>query len=249
MKTIFLNLLLSLSFLLMNIGNALSQQNHEYVDLGLPSGTLWATCNVGANNPWECGDYFAWGETSTKTTYNWSTYKYANGDYKKLIKYCKEYGDNGYTDSLKVLGPNDDAATANWGSNWRMPTAEELSELRNNCYWVWTKKTDKQGHKYFGYMVYKALEPIEKGVKVSKGKKPKAAYTESVPHIFLPVAGYKWDINTSSINTNGYYWTSSLFFGSSVSARCLFLDSTSVFDNDWDSRFYGYSVRPVMCKN
>lgn len=78
-----------------------------YVDLGLPSGTLWATCNVGADTPEGYGDYFAWGETQPKTTYNWSTYRYCNGDYVKLTKYCgnSSYGYNGFTDDLTVLQP------------------------------------------------------------------------------------------------------------------------------------------------
>ena len=94
---------------------------HEYVDLGLPSGTLWATCNIGANTPEEYGDYFAWGETQTKDTYSWSTYQYANGTFwqdPQLTKYCTDanYGYNGFTDNLTTLQASDDPATANWGS-------------------------------------------------------------------------------------------------------------------------------------
>ena len=86
---------------------------HEYVDLGLPSGTLWATCNVGATAPEEYGDYFAWGETtgynSGKTTFNWSTYKYCNGDYDKLTKYCNK-SSSGTVDNKTTLDPEDDVA-------------------------------------------------------------------------------------------------------------------------------------------
>ena len=107
---------------------------HEYVDLGLPSGLLWATCNVGATSPEDYGDYFAWGETQPKDTYEWSTYQYCNGSYNTLTKYCSNssYGYNGFTDNLTTLLPEDDAATANWGGNWRMPTKEEFQELYNN---------------------------------------------------------------------------------------------------------------------
>ncbi|MBO4370001.1 MAG: hypothetical protein J5808_01395, partial [Paludibacteraceae bacterium] len=87
-------------------------QGHDYVDLGLPSGTLWATCNVGANTPEEYGDYFAWGETTLKSNYEWSTYKY--GTYNQLTKYCykSDYGKNGFTDTKTTLDAEDDAATA-----------------------------------------------------------------------------------------------------------------------------------------
>ena len=97
---------------------------HEYVDLGLPSGTLWATCNVGADNPEDFGDYFAWGETEPKDFYDWSNYKYGNcvDGFYELSKY---YDDDGLT----VLEPGDDAVRANWGNEWRMPTKEEYDIL------------------------------------------------------------------------------------------------------------------------
>lgn len=109
-------------------------KNHEYVDLGLPSGTLWATCNVGASKPEECGDYFAWGETTPKENYWWDTYKWCKGSEKTQTKYCvaKDYGT---VDGLTQLESADDAATANWGEEWRMPTREELEELLVKCDW------------------------------------------------------------------------------------------------------------------
>ena len=99
-----------------NGGNG-TYKGHDYVDLGLPSGTMWATCNVGAESPDQYGDYFAWGETTPKDTYNWNTYLYSNGDYNQLTKYCSQsdFGFNGFTDNLKTLQPSDDAATTNWG--------------------------------------------------------------------------------------------------------------------------------------
>ena len=108
---------------------------HDYVDLGLPSGTLWATCNVGAETPEGYGDYFAWGETEPKENYDWITYKYCNGDFDQLTKYCQDatYGYDGYTDDLYRLLPMDDAATANWGEGWRMPTAGQGDELLSVC--------------------------------------------------------------------------------------------------------------------
>lgn len=107
---------------------------HDFVDLGLPSGTLWATCNVGADNPEDFGDYFAWGETEPKDYYDWDNYKYCicvDGIYK-LNKY---YDD----DSLTVLEPCDDAVRANWGNEWRMPTKEEYDELYRETTFIWTK--------------------------------------------------------------------------------------------------------------
>lgn len=109
--------------------------NHSYVDLGLPSGIKWATCNIGANNPRESGEQFAWGETKTKTYYDWDNYKWGEGELNsKLTKYntSARYGEMDYR---TVLEPADDAATANWGRHWRMPTKEEFQELIDGCNW------------------------------------------------------------------------------------------------------------------
>ena len=122
-----------------NAGNG-TYKGHDYVDLGLPSGTMWATCNVGAESPDQYGDYYAWGETAPKDTYNWSTYKYSNGDYNLLTKYCSksDFGFNGFTDDLVTLQPNDDAATANWGEGWCTPTYNQWVELLRKCTHSWT---------------------------------------------------------------------------------------------------------------
>ena len=103
------------------------QGGHYYVDLGLPSGTLWATCNVGAVNPTDYGDYFAWGETEPKDCYNWSTYKFYDqtGCYK-------------YDIEQQELEVEDDAAAVNWGSSWRMPSVSKIDELYRYTTHTWT---------------------------------------------------------------------------------------------------------------
>ena len=106
---------------------------HEYVDLGLPSGLKWATCNVGADSPEKYGDYFAWGETKAKSCYDWSTYKWCNGSNSTLTKYNtnSEYGTD--PDNKTVLEPEDDAAYVNLGGGWRMPTQGDWQELKDKC--------------------------------------------------------------------------------------------------------------------
>lgn len=110
--------------------------NREYVDLGLTSGTLWATCNVGASSPYEAGSYFAWGETTPKQDYSLNSYKWYNTVTGKYTKYCdnSSYGD---VDNKTELELADDAAYVNWGKNWRMPTKAQFDELRAECTWQW----------------------------------------------------------------------------------------------------------------
>ncbi|MCQ2218870.1 MAG: hypothetical protein MJZ33_10405 [Paludibacteraceae bacterium] len=107
-------------------------EKHDYVDLGLPSGTMWATYNVGASTPTEVGFFFAWGETDPKDSFSWDNYKW--GSKKNLKKYCTESA-YGIVDSLSALKDEDDAATANWGSEWRMPSIAEIEELFKSCNW------------------------------------------------------------------------------------------------------------------
>lgn len=106
-------------------GNA-SYNGHEYVDLGLPSGTLWATCNVGAGTPEATGYHFAWGDTEPKNNYEFSTYRYINDDGQTAKKY-------NVNDGLTVLQAGDDAATVNWGAPWHTPTYNEWNELIAYC--------------------------------------------------------------------------------------------------------------------
>lgn len=119
----------------------------DYVDLGLPSGTLWATCNVGASTPEEYGDYFAWGETAPKNYYAWTTYRWCEGNYNKLTKYCtnNHYSAYGYGDGRAELEPADDAAYVNWGPSWRMPTIAQQNELREECNCIWTMSNGVNG--------------------------------------------------------------------------------------------------------
>ncbi len=109
----------------------LNDNGYEYVDLGLPSGLLWATTNIGATEVYDYGDYFAWGEITTKTEFNGSTYEFFDNETSSYTKYNK-------TDELTTLELEDDAARQIWGGDWRLPTTEEISELIDNATWTWT---------------------------------------------------------------------------------------------------------------
>ena len=189
--------------------------NHEYVDLGLS--VKWATCNVGATKPEEYGDYFAWGETQPKSNYDWSTYKYCNGSYKTLTKYNNS-SSYGTVDNKTTLDLSDDAARANWGGSWRMPTRAEQDELRNNCTWTWTTQNGVNGYKV---------------TSKSNGNS-----------IFLPAAGYRNDSSLNYAGSYGYCWSSSLDTDYPSSAWDVSFYSGSV-RRDSNGRGCGFSVRPV----
>ncbi|MBR5323957.1 MAG: hypothetical protein IKV14_03955 [Muribaculaceae bacterium] len=196
-----------------------TENGHEYVDLGLPSGIKWATCNVGADTPEEYGDYFAWGETEPRTFYNWSTYKYCNGSNTTMTKYCTS-SSYGTVDNKKVLELEDDAARVNWGGKWRMPTKAEQDELRNtsNCTWEWTTQNGVNGYKV---------------TSVVNGNS-----------IFLPAAGYRNDGSIYSAGSLGYYWSSSLLTFSGHDAYGVDFNSSRIMASFF-GRFSGQSVRAV----
>ena len=192
--------------------------DHAYVDLGLPSGLLWATCNVGANAPEEYGDYFAWGETTPKTTFNWSNYQLCNGSENTLTKYCdnSNYGYNGFTDNLTTLLPEDDAAAANWGGNWRMPTQEEFQELYNNTTVTWTQQNGVNGRLFTA----------------SNGNS-----------LFLPAAGYRRDDELDDAGDRGRYWSSSTYYN--PNSAWLFPFHSDDYSVHAIYRYNGFTVRPV----
>ena len=198
----------------------------SFVDLGLPSGTLWATCNIGASSPEEYGDYFAWGETDGyndgKTTFDWSTYKWYEGSISTLTKYCtdSEYGNNRFTDFKTELDLEDDAAYVNWGPDWRMPSLEQFRELINSSYTTteWTTQNSVNGRK------------------ITSKKNGNS--------IFLPATGYRYDSSLNGAGSLGYYWSRTLYSLYSPYAWHLFFDSSGL-NVDSSIRYYGRSVRPV----
>ena len=174
---------------------------HTYVDLGLPSGLLWATCNIGATSPEEYGDYFAWGETSPKEEYT----------EENSLTYGKQMSD--------ISGNAQyDAATANWGGDWRMPTRAEQQELLNNCTWTWTTQNGVNGYNVEG---------------------------PNGNSIFLPAAGDRYGSSLYSAGSNGYYWSSAPYEYHDLFACYLYFcsDGHGMYDS---SRYNGQSVRPVL---
>lgn len=197
--------------------NRAQTQVCEYVDLGLPSGVLWATCNVGASNPEEFGGYYAWGETEAKHSYGWDNYKWCRGTSETLTKYCTSIS-LGTVDNTDELDSSDDVATVLWGSDWRMPTDEERDELIDICVWEWTTLNGVAGFR--------------------------ATSKTNGNSIFFPAAGYRMDISTENVGAACYYWTKSLYSNECYFSSYIYKYSNEA---DWMSipRQAGMPVRPV----
>jgi len=199
-------------------GNGGSTTTVQWVDLGLPSGLLWADRNVGAASPENYGYYYAWGETKPKEVYDWDTYAYGN-DYTALTKYCNQsdFGLNGFTDNLTTLEASDDAATVNIGGKARTPTKDEWQELVNNTTPTWTTRNGVNGRL----------------LTAPNGKS-----------IFLPAAGYRYGSSLKYAGEGGFYWARTLYTDGPYGAWYFGFDSNYQGMNV-DYRGGGFSVRAV----
>ena len=202
----------------------------EYVDLGLS--VKWAKCNLGASKPSDYGSYYAWGETEPKAEYTWATYKWMQAGQSDEMHITKYTIADGQTEGIwydaggKFIGDNkttleaaDDAAIANLGSPWRMPSFYEIQELRDNCTWMWTTQNGVKGYEV-------------------KSKK-------NGNSIFLPAAGYRKGSVLNNAGSWGYFRSSSLYIGYNDYACNLNFDSDRHDKYNYSRRYLGFSVRPV----
>lgn len=192
---------------------------HEAVDLGLPSGLLWATCNVGANSPADYGYYFAWGETAPKDYYAWETYKYgiynSDNDDVTLTKYT-------LNDGKTTLESMDAATTIYFGGTWRMPTQVEQDELLTQCTWVWTTFNGVNGYRVVG---------------------------KNGNSIFLPAAGSYHQSRLGNEGKYGNYWSASLYCvtmpGYDLTSAVTIGFAANKPYRSFSQRRFGFSIRPV----
>jgi hypothetical protein len=187
----------------------------EAVDLGLS--VKWANMNVGATKDSGFGTYYAWGETKPKSYYSWDTYAWSKENTKFLFKYST-------TDGKTKLVLTDDAAHANWGGDWRMPTYEECQELADpeKCKWEWITKDGVNGYKVTG--------------------------KKTGNSIFLPITGFRFYEGIQFRAIRGIYWTSTLYTGNINKAWCLEFDFSDVDVTEGklsSNRFSGRCIRAV----
>lgn len=180
-------------------GTSGTVDGHNWVDLGLPSGTKWATCNIGATNPEDYGNYYSWGETTIKDGYSGDSYTYSSNP--------------------TTLPASADAATANWGSGWRMPTEEEFNELKNNSTVTWTNQNGVIGCLFAG----------------ANGNS-----------IFLPAAGCCGS-NLFDAGSRGHYWSSSIWTADQSHAVSFYFYSGNHTTSNYN-RSNGMTIRPVCAQ-
>lgn len=226
------------------------------VDLGLPSGTLWGDRNIGSKSVAESGNFYAWGELTSKSEkeFIWGTYKFMNYvDYshKEVLKYTyedKNYSNNYYDSEKNFIGDNkkqleqeDDVASVSLGEHWAMPTEEQMKELRSQCFWVATSNYKRSG--ISGFIVFKAKDEADKGTILLNSLPPSNYKISSDAHIFLPVGGY---ISDTGMRYPGeaYYWTNTIGYNS-LEGMYLHFDMKEYFYISSQYRYYGSLVRPV----
>lgn len=201
-----------------------NKRSHDFVDLGLTSGNLWSTTNVGADAPEDFGNYYAWGEIEEKTTYNWTTYKLCNGSYNTLTKYNTS-GSYGTVDNKEVLDSDDDVASVEWGDGWRMPTYDDFEELLNETDNTWETLNGVYGRRF-------------------------TSKTDSTKSIFIPAAGLQWGEDEPVESGEGEWgavWSASL---GDYPTYAWDLDFASDgCDSGSSDRAHGYPVRPVLSQD
>jgi hypothetical protein len=188
----------------------------KYVDLGLS--VKWATCNVGAISAEEVGEYFAWGETESKEFYDWTTYKWCEGEEDTQTKYCSN-ASYGKVDKKEVLELADDAANVKLGGKWRVPTTAEFDELKDKCMWVWTNENGVYG--------YKVISSV------------------NAKSIFLPATGYVKGVKVYDEYASCYYWSNQVHTRAPFDAYAFYVSIDG--DSFWSrtDRYYGVTIRPV----
>ena len=199
----------------------INNNGYEYVDLGLPSGTLWATCNVGAFKLTDYGKYFQWGDTKgwakeqvgKSKQFSWDDYKFSiDGSYSNFSKYAT---------IGSTLELEDDAAHIHMGGDWHMPSYKQITELIYNTTSTWTTQDEVNGMKF-------------------TSKKDNSKF------IFIPAAGYAWHGSFFNGGTNGFIWSSMSSKDIVDSGQLLGIYLGGAYPGSLSSRYYGFSVRGVI---
>lgn len=188
----------------------------EFIDIGLPSGTKWASCNLGANNPTGSGDYYAWGDTTIKEVYTGRTCETYDMDIYSLKM-------NDFVNTQNVLTEDHDAAACNLGDNWRIPSGEQAQELIDYCSQTW--EINYKGSGVNGRLGISKINGAE---------------------IFLPASGYKHNSNVNMEGSNGGYWTGAPNLSVLNRAWSIAFDAGVINVFNHALRYYGYSIRPVL---
>lgn len=229
MKRLFINLVLVL-VTFMAKGQSCPDNNHPHIiDLGLPSGTKWACCNVDTDNPEKqsptnYGGYYAWGETETKSEYDWSNYIHSKGS----MEICYDIGSD-------IAGTENDVAHVHWGGSWVMPSQGQIQELVNKCSYTWITKNGVEGGQFTGPSGGTIFLPAANS----------SWYGNFARTVLIDNGGLNGEADEIS-SIGGYYWTSTQDLANLVSASYLLVGSGSAYYDIYTMRYGGLTVRPVI---
>jgi hypothetical protein len=195
-------------------------KEYEVVDLGLPSGNLWATCNMGATSPEQTGSLYAWGEVETKDLYSWTNYRWCNGTDLEITKYCQDRS-LGTIDGKTKLDAEDEVTLTVMGQDWRIPTEDDFRELltTRNCTAKWCKLNGVGGYLF---------------TSVRKGYEDNS--------LFIPLAGMQDNSSTRFKGQYGWYWCNALYYDTmereynTKEANALLLQHTDIDNHYMQSR-------------
>lgn len=223
------------------------KDGHACVDLGLPSGNLWAMCNIGADSPIESGSFFAWGETKPKLDYSWDTYFDTNDQGATFIEYNTDGASEQFHYNLKL---KNDAAYVNWGGGWMTPDSDTFNEIIKNCCTVFT--TDYYG--VTGWIFFRVKREEDRGIMypINFSEKLPSIYDyHKDPHIFLPHAGHMCgnSILTHVVTCGAYMIREFWVYDEESKSSLALCNHASYLSNSVVSKYIGQSVRAVWYKN
>ena len=221
MKYLFITLIMSSVAFMANVQSCPDQNHPHAIDLGLPSGTKWACCNVGATTPNGYGDYYAWGETEKKESFDWFTYIFCDG----TMETCQDIG-------MDIAGTQYDVAHVQWGGSWVMPSKDQIQELLDNCSYTWTTKNGVEGGLFIGPSGGTIFLP--------------AADTRWNHYNNVLNSNYDGlNRDSDELPKGGYYWASTQNPSNSDYASYLLFSYDNAYYDSYIHRCGGLTIRPV----
>lgn len=224
MKHLYLTITMMLVAFVTNAQSCPDNNHPHAIDLGLPSGTKWACCNVGATTPEGYGDYYAWGETEKKEIYDWASYMHCDGS----METCHDLGSD-------IAGTKYDVAHLQWGGTWVMPSQDQIMELISKCSYICTDRNGVLGDLFTGPNGRTIFLPeANEWMEDRHNSAVRDLYNDGM------------DSEKDPIPDAGYYWASTQRGANPSHASCILCSNGYAYWDTYNYRCHGLTVRPVM---